>query len=142
MREKNKLLIYSAIFYACSSVNIYLAVRFLLAGEYVYPIFFWIFFGLDKIITKLPMEKYLPFLADFFQLGTLYLLFYDSPFDLSKTAVVIVYLRVLPLLFTQSILYFCGDLLSNPLISSQDAFLAYLLFLAYIIIAIACFTEI
>jgi len=53
MSEKNKFLIYSAIFYACSSANIYLAVRFLLAGEYVYPIFFWILFGLDKIITTI-----------------------------------------------------------------------------------------
>ena len=52
------------------------------------------------------------------------------------------YLRVLPLLFAQSIFFFCKDLLSNPLISSQDAFLSYLLFLSYLIIAIVCFTEI
>jgi len=84
----------------------------------------------------------LPFLADFFQLGTIYLLFYDYPFNMDQTYVEIAFLRVLPLLFAQSILYFGGDLLSNPLISSQDVFLAYLLFLAYIIIAIVCFTEI
>ena len=149
MREENKLLIYSAIFYACSSANIYLAVRFLLAGEYVYPIFFCIFFGLDKIIIITATIYFcgghlgfLPFLADFFQLGTVYLLFYSPPFDLHSTAIGILSFRVLPLLFTQTILYFCGDLLSNPLISSQDAFLAYLLFLAYIIIVIVCFTEI
>jgi len=108
MIEKHKILIYSAIFYACSSANIYLTVRFLLAGEYLYPIFFWIFFGLDKIILIAAMHfgggfkilGFLPFLADFFQLGTIYLLFYDSPFDLHSTAIVVSSLRVLPLLFT------------------------------------------
>jgi len=150
MSEKLKILISSSVFYACSSANIYLAFKFLLAGEYLYPIFFCIFFGLDKIIITGTMYfsggfkilGFLPFLADFFQLGTIYLFFYDSPFDLHSTAIGVASLRVLPLLFTQSILYFGGDLLSNPLISSQDAFLAYFLFLTYIIIAIVCFTEI
>ena len=70
------------------------------------------------------------------------LLFYEYPFNLDQTYIEIAFLRVLPLLLTQSSLYFGGDLLSNPLISSQDALLAYLLFLSYIIIAIVCFTEI
>jgi len=107
MIEKLKILIYSTIFYACSSANIYLAVRFLLAGEYLYPIFFWIFFGLDKIILIAMIYfgggyafEFLPFLADFFQFGTIYLLFFDSPFDLHSTAIGLASLRVLPLLFT------------------------------------------
>jgi len=100
MREKNRVLIYSAIFYACSSANIYLSVRFLLAGEYAYPIFFWILFGLDKIIIIITTKECPSFLADFFQLGTIYLLFYDSPFDLCNISIAVLILKVLPLLLT------------------------------------------
>ena len=74
MREKQKLLLYSAVFYACSSANIYLAVKFRIAGEYAYPILFWIIFGLDKIITIITLNGCLPFLADLFQLGTIFML--------------------------------------------------------------------
>jgi len=141
MREKQKLLIYSVIFYACSSANIYLAVRFLLAGEYVYPILFWILFGFDKMIAIIDMKNCLLSLADFFQLGTFYLLCDSYPYLSLGSYSLILLCRVLPLLFIQSICYFGGDLLSNPLISSQDAFLAYLMFLAYIIFAIICLNE-
>ena len=33
----------------CSSINIYLGIKFILAGEIIYPIFYWILFGFEKL---------------------------------------------------------------------------------------------
>jgi len=77
------LLLFSALFYACNALNIYLAIKFILSDEILYPVFFWLIFSIDKIIILLAFAfsyySYLIditlFIADFFQLGTLYLLF-------------------------------------------------------------------
>jgi len=82
-KEKRSLLIFSALFYACNALNIYLAIKFILADEVLYPIFFWLIFMIDKIIILLAFAftEYRDriditfMIADFFQLGTIYLLF-------------------------------------------------------------------
>ena len=82
--EKRKILyILSALFYACNDLNIYLAIKFLMSDEVLYPLIFCMILLIDKIIILLAFafSRYRDrinitfFLADFFQLGTIYLLF-------------------------------------------------------------------
>lgn len=47
----------SLIYYACNIINIYLSIQFLVAGEWIYPLIFWIIYGIDKCLLIMIYKK-------------------------------------------------------------------------------------
>jgi len=102
------LLIFSALFYACNTLNIYLAIKFFLSDEVLYLLFFCLIFSIDKIIILLvfAFSSYRDqmnitiFIADFFQLGTLYLLFEQETNRIDYHYPFALIMKILPMLLS------------------------------------------